>query len=158
MIALQAEGQRSRYPSHSILEIAVCIFHDYTAKLLDFLRELLRLTIGPNAEEGEPFDTLREWVQGLLVTSAAEGTLVDQIIHELDHIHSRLRDHIRNRGPDFELLAFRVRALRADQSKLAGLLATISRGGMLGRGHVIKVLKWLKKSDRQDALVQTVLA
>jgi len=167
ILALQAESMRSRYPSRSIPEIATYILHDWTTKLLDFLHELLRLSIGTNAESGAPFDALRDWVSELLVTKSSlgrgkgEGTLVDQILSQLGEIHSKLDILVRSprtSGPDFELLTFRVGAVRAEQGKLVGMLGVIAQGGFLGRGHVIKVLKWLKKSDRVDATVGSVLA
>lgn len=167
VVALQAETLRSRYPSRSIPEIATYTLHDWTTKLLDFLRELLRLTIGPSAEQGAPFDALRDWVDELLVTKSSlgkgrgEGTLVDQILNQLDDIHIKLGSLVRSQrtsGAEFELLMFRVGALRAEQGRLAGILGFIAQGGLVGRGHVIKMLKWLKKCDRVDSTVASVLS
>ena len=137
------------------------------AKLLDFLYELLRHTIGPNAEQGAPFDGLRDWVTELLITKSSlgkgrgEGTIIDQILTQMDDIHVELDDLVRSPrtvGPEYELLTFRIGAQRAEQGKLAGILRMIAQGGLLGKGHVIKVLKWLKKSDRIDLMVASVLS
>jgi nuclear pore complex protein Nup205 len=137
--------------------------HEWTAQLLDFLRELLRLTVGPEADESVPFDTLRKWVEDLLVTKTSvgkfEGTLVDQVVGQVDAIQERLGGLLRggpSGGVEYELLSFRVSALRGEQNKLAGILSAIAQGGLLGRGHVIKLLKWLKKSDRVDGIAAMV--
>jgi nuclear pore complex protein Nup205 len=125
------------------------------------------LTIGPQAEEGAPFDTLREGIGGLLNARTSlgegksEGTLVDQIIGQLDDLSSRLGSLLRTGpvgGVEYELLSFRVTAIRAEQNKLAGVLAAMAEGGYLGRGQVIKVLKWLKKCDQVDGLVGVILS
>jgi nuclear pore complex protein Nup205 len=167
VIAIQADSLRYRYPSRSVPEIAVFIYHNWLSESLDFLRELLRLTIGPQAEEGAPFDTLREGIGGLLNARTSlgegksEGTLVDQIIGQLDDLSSRLGSLLRTGpvgGVEYELLSFRVTAIRAEQNKLAGVLAAIAEGGYLGRGQVIKVLKWLKKCDQVDGLVGVILS
>lgn len=167
VIAIQADSLRHRFPSRSVPEIAIFIYHNWLSEQLDFLRELLRLTIGPDAGEGAPFDTLRNWVGALLDaktslgTGKSEGTLVDQIIGQLDELQSRLGSLLRTgpvAGVEYELLSFRVGAIRAEQNKLAGILAAIAEGGYLGRGQVIKVIKWLKKCDRVDGLVGVILS
>ena len=107
------------------------------AKLLDFLYELLRHTIGPNAEQGAPFDGLRDWVTELLITKSSlgkgrgEGTIIDQILTQMDDIHVELDDLVRSPrtvGPEYELLTFRIGAQRAEQGKLAGILRLIAQG------------------------------
>ncbi len=167
VLTIQAESQKPRYPSRQTLEVATYILHDWTAKLLDCLRELLHLTISPDAGIGPPFDALREWVNELLVTKTSlgqgrgEGALVDQIITQIDDIQAKLNGLVkapRTSGPEYDLLSFRVGALRAEQGKLAGTLGDIAEGGLVGRGHVIKLLKWLKKCDRVDALVGSILS
>lgn len=167
MIAIQADSLRYRYPSRSVPEIGIYIYHNWLSESLDFLRELLRLTIGPQAEEGAPFDTLREWVGGLLNartplgTGKGEGTLVDQIIGQLDELSARLGGLLRTGpvgGVEYELLSFRVMSIRAEQNKLAGVLAAIAESGYLGRGQVVKVLKWLMKCEQVDGLVGVVLS
>ena len=165
-LALQAEAQRPRYPSRSIPEVATYLFHDWTAKLLEFMREILQVTISPSAEQGAPFDGLRQWVNELLFTKNSlgkgkgEGTLVDQILTQIDDVNMRVDILIRSPrtvGPGFDLLSFRIGALRTEQNKMVGILGIIGQGGLLGRGHVIKILKWLKKCHRVDALVGGVL-
>lgn len=165
-LALQAEELRPRYPSRSTLEISIFTFHEWTAQMLDFLRELLRSTIGPDADVAPPFDTLREWVETLLTTKTSilgkgDGTLVDHIVSQVDAIQDKLATLVRSGtlgGVEYELLSFRVTALRAEQNKLVGILAAIARAGLLGRGHVVKMLRWLKKCDRLDGLTGMVLA
>jgi nuclear pore complex protein Nup205 len=41
---------------------------------------------------------------------------------------------------------------------MAGIVGLVTEGGYLGRGQVIKVLKWLKKSERMDGLSGVLLA
>ena len=158
-LTLQAEELRSRYPSRNLAEISTYIFHDWTSKLLSLLHELLRLTIGPSAGDGQPFDSLREWVKELLVRQTGSGVLVDTILSQLDGLQRRL-DSIQSQrasGPEYDLLVYRVASIRSHQNQLVGMLGTIAQGGMIGRGHVIKMLKWLKQCSRVDALVATVL-
>ncbi|ORY22986.1 nucleoporin Nup186/Nup192/Nup205 [Naematelia encephala] len=165
VLALQAEEQRPRFPSRSIPEIAVFILYDWTSKLLDFLHELLRLTIVPNAEVGQPFDGLRTFVEELLLAKSDVGrgkekTFVDHIMSQLDERHARIVALVNQRGTgnDFELLSFRVGALRAQQNKLAGILAEVAQSGYLGRGDVAVVLKWLKRREQTEPLVTSVLS
>ena len=125
------------------------------------------MTISPLAEHGAPFDGLRQWVDELLFSKNSlgkgkgDGTLVDQILTQIDDVNMRVDNLIRSPrtvGPEFDLLSFRVGALRAEQNKMVGILGIIGQGGLLGRGHVIKILKWLKQCQRVDALVGGVLA
>jgi nuclear pore complex protein Nup205 len=41
---------------------------------------------------------------------------------------------------------------------MAGIIGLVTEGGYLGRGQVIKVLKWLKKCDRVDGLSGVLLS
>ena len=134
--------------------------------MLDFLRELLRVTIAPGADQSAPFDHLRVWVEELLSESTSlgqgkgNGTTVDQILGQVDAIQEKLSTLLRSgpcSGVAYEMLSFRVGALRAEQNKLVGLLGAIAEGGNLGRGHLVKILKWLKKKDKVDTLVGAVL-
>lgn len=170
---MQAISERPRYGSRSIPEIAIFIYHDYLRSSLDFLNYILSLTISPDAENGQVIDTLREWVDDLLQTRTTlggggsgqgprgEGTLVDQIIGQLDDVQLRLSSLVRSSpssGAELELLTWRISALRSEQNKMAGILGLLAEGGYLRKGFVVKVLKWLKKCERMDGLVLSVLA
>lgn len=89
-----------------------------------------------------------------------EGTLVDQILSQLSILQTKISSLLSasSSGQGYELQQFRVTALRAEQNKLAGILALIAEGGRLGRGQVIRVLKWLTKVERMDAVVGLVAA
>ena len=89
-----------------------------------------------------------------------EGTLVDQIISQLDSVQNRLNVVVRStpsNGSELELLTWRISALRGEQNKMAGLLGLLAEGGYLRKGYVVKVLKWLKKCDKMDGLTLSVL-
>ena len=165
-LTLQAEEERPRYPSRSTLEIAMFTFHEWTTQMLDFLREVLRLTIAPDADLTSPFDALRSWVEDLLTTRASlgagkgEGTVVDQVILQLDTFQDKLSTLLRSgstSGQEYEMQTFRVAAIRSEQCKMAGILASIAEAGLLGRGQVVKLLKWLRKVERPDAIMTAVL-
>ncbi|KAK8844631.1 hypothetical protein IAR55_006478 [Kwoniella newhampshirensis] len=164
MVALQAEEQRFQYPAQSPLEIAVYVLYKWTNDLLDFLRELLRITLTADAEVGGPFESLKDWVEELLSTRSSlgeekgEGSMVDQIIVQLDTIQGKVDELLRSgpAGGSYDLLRFRVEALRAEQNKMTSVLALIAEGGHLGRGQVIRIIKWLRKCDRTDGLVAVV--
>lgn len=135
--------------------------------MLDFLGELLRLTVAPDADLSPPCDSLKAWVEDLLAirvslgTGKGEGTLVDQIINQLDVLQGRITDLLRSgarTGQQYEMLSFRVAALRSEQSKLAGILASISHAVLLGRSQVLKLLRWLKNVEKVDVITTTVLA
>ena len=133
--------------------------------MLDFLHELFRLTISPDFEEGAPLDTVREWVKELLMrritlSSGGEGTLVDQVLEQVDALQRTLDGLITQRatGTEYDLLVHRVNATRSEQGKLAALLGVIARSGMMGRGHYIKVLKWLKKCGKMDGIAGCIFA
>ncbi|WVW81644.1 hypothetical protein I302_103639 [Kwoniella bestiolae CBS 10118] len=167
VLALQAEEQRFQYPSRSTPEVAVYLLHRWETDMLDFLRELLRTILSPDAEIGGAFESLRDWVLELLNTRVSlgqgkgEGALVDQIIVQLDSIQSKIDNLLRtgsSGGADYDLLRFRVEALRAEQNKMSSILAIIAESGHLGRGQVVRILKWLKKCERADGLALMVVS
>lgn len=110
--------------------------------MLDFLVELMRLTVGVEAEAGETFDNLRDWVADLL-----SSNMIDQILNQIDGHQSKIPRSTSD---------FMLNALRSEQLKLGTLLLHIAQGGFMGRGHLIKTLKWLKKADRVDPVVALV--
>nr|XP_018266519.1 nuclear pore complex protein Nup205 [Kwoniella dejecticola CBS 10117]OBR88677.1 nuclear pore complex protein Nup205 [Kwoniella dejecticola CBS 10117] len=167
VLALQAEEQRFQYPSRSPPEVAVYLLHRWETDMLDFLRELLRTILSPDAEIGGAFEQLKDWVLGLLNTRVSlgqgkgEGALVDQIMVQLDSIQSKIDGLLRSGatgGANYDLLRFRVEALRAEQNKMSSILSVISEGGHLGRGQVVRIVKWLKKCDRADGLTAVVVS
>jgi nuclear pore complex protein Nup205 len=87
--------------------------------------------------------------------------MVDQILIQLDEIQKRIEELLRTNNPvgvEYEILTYRVGVLRAQQNRMAGIVGLVTEGGYLGRGQVIKVLKWLKKSERMDGLSGVLLA
>ncbi|OCF43796.1 nuclear pore complex protein Nup205 [Kwoniella heveanensis CBS 569] len=167
VLALQAEEQRFQYPSRSAPEVAVYILYRWQTDMLDFLRELLRTVLASEEEIGGAFEPLKEWVQQLIGTRVSlgqgkgEGALVDSIMVQLDVLQTQI-DGLLKTGPtsggDYDLLKFRVEALRAEQNKLASILSIVAESGNLGRGQVVRILKWLKKTDRTDGTVAMVVA
>lgn len=100
-------------------------------------------------------------LQRRVKVGSGEGTLVDLILNQLDELQKKLAGMVgtgRTVGDQYEVLHFRIRATREQQGKMVGLLALIAQGDRIGRGHLVKLLKWLKKSDRMDGLVTGVLA
>lgn len=168
VLAVQAESLHSQYPARSTPEICVFIYHQFFTDLLDFLHELLRLTISPAVEEQDyPFDVLKTWVEDLLSTRTSlgsgkgEGTLVDQLLVQIDDHQRKIADLLRTTNPvgvEYEILTYRISALREQQNRMAGIVGLVTEGGCMTRGQVIKVLKWLKKSDRVDGLSGVLLA
>ncbi|WWC66972.1 uncharacterized protein I206_100879 [Kwoniella pini CBS 10737] len=167
VLALQAEEQLFQYPSRSTPEVAVYLLHRWETDMLDFLREFLRTILSPEEEIGGAFEQLKDWVLGLLNTRVSlgqgkgEGALVDQIIVQLDNIQSKIDGLLRSGasgGADYELLRFRVEALRAEQNKMSSILAIIAESGHLGRGQVVRIVKWLKKAERADGLIAMVVS
>jgi nuclear pore complex protein Nup205 len=154
-LAIQAESLRSRYPNRSLPEIATYTLHTYFAQCLDFLTELLRLT--SSVDLSPPFDDLRYTVQSIVETKHGDVFLADGILRQLDAIAAKVQGLVRA-GGDYDLIAFRVGALRSEQVKLAAVLAGICEGGLLGRKQVLKIMDWLKKRDRVDPIVGTVMA
>jgi nuclear pore complex protein Nup205 len=87
--------------------------------------------------------------------------MVDQILIQLDELQKRIEELLRTNNPvgvEYEILTYRVGVLRAQQNRMAGIVGLVTEGGYLGRGQVIKVLKWLKKSERMDGLSGVLLA
>lgn len=164
-LIIRADQQQHNYVSRERGEVATYLLYSFLAQLLDFLHELIRLTIGPEREEEEPFITLRVRVEDLLQrrinVGSGEGTLVDLILSQLDVLQKKLDDLVKPQrlvGAAYDLLAFRVKSIRAQQTKLVSILALIAKGGHLGRGHVVRLLKWLKKVERPDSIVMSLLA
>lgn len=160
ILALNAVQERPRFPERSDAEIAVYILHEAQTALLDFVSELLRLTEGPDAEVGQPFDDLRIWVEDLLDEKGPNGYIADVAIDEIDAIHTRLDNLVRTQatGAALELVNFRVGSLRYEQNRLAGILGMLAQAGFLKASQVVKVVKWLKKCTRPDAVAATMLA
>ena len=160
----QSSELRNHYVSRSIPEISTYILHNFLTDMLSFLHELLRLTIGPGAEDSPPFDTFRERVRELLVRriplKSGEGSLVDLALEQVDDLQRSLDGLMQQRatGQEYDLLVYRVNATRIEQCKLAGLLGIIAHGGVLGRGHVVKMLKWLKGCTRLDSVAGAIFA
>ena len=165
VLVLQSEELRSRYPSRNVVEIATYTLHNFLSGMLSFLHELLRLTLSTESEPGQVFDSIREWVKELLVRRTSlgagkgEGSLVDQILLQVDELQGKIRGLVGQRavGPEYELLAYRVKVIRSEQVKVAGILGLIAQSGMMGRGHLVKILKWLMRRERVGMLEQTVL-
>lgn len=158
VLALHAVQQRPRFPERSDAEIAVYLLHEYLQSLLDFVTDLFRLTVGTDAEEGEPFDDLRMWVEDLLGEKGPQGYLAEVALDQIDAIQTRLDGVVRTQasGAQFELLNFRASSLRREQNRLASIVATIAISGFLKSSQLVKMARWLKKS-RPDAVVGTVL-
>lgn len=145
------------------------IYHQFFTDLLDFLHELLRLTISPPPEDLDyPFDILQSWVIDVLLSTKTslgpgkgEGTLVDQIMSQIDEQQKKIAELLRTSNPvgvEYEILTFRITAIREQENRMAGIIGLVAEGGYMGRGQVIKLLKWLKKSDRVDGLSGVLLA
>lgn len=160
VLALHAVQARPRFPSRSDPEIAVYILHESLQSLLDFVQDLLRLTVGPEAEVGQPFDDLRIWVEDLLDEKGANGLLADVVIDQVDALQTRLSSLVRTQasGAAMDLLNFRVEALRGEQNRLASILGTLSVSGLLKSSQIVKIVKWLKKAAKPDAIVAAVFA
>ncbi|ODO07092.1 hypothetical protein I350_04461 [Cryptococcus amylolentus CBS 6273] len=159
VLALQAESHRHQYPSRSTPEISIYLLHQWSLDLLVFLEQLFRVVISQSDELDTHFEPLKNFVENLLGSKTEQGTLIDNILSQLDVLHSKLSSLLSSQspsGPAFELLQFRVQALRAEQNKLASILGVLAEGGRLGRGQVVRILKWLKKVDRADGVVGMV--
>ncbi|KAK4687817.1 hypothetical protein P7C73_g2307, partial [Tremellales sp. Uapishka_1] len=162
-VTLQAVSERPRYPSRSLHEVSVYILHDSLSRMLDFLVDLLQVTHGSQSEAGPPFDSLREFVDGLFSVryGKPEGTIVDQLIGQLEEIQGKMDELLRSSASntaEYELLSFRVSELRSEQNKLARLLGIVGECGLLRRAHVLKCLRWLKKCGKPDGIMGSVLA
>jgi nuclear pore complex protein Nup205 len=162
-LAVQSENLKSHYPNRSTPEIATYIFHTYLSQLLDFLIDFLHFTSGPILDISPPFDDFRERLQIIIETRrpAGEGFLVDGILEQLDAIQRRIQVLLGRQGvtgAEYELLSFRVQALRVEQGKMGRVLMGICEGGWIGRKQVLKLLDWLRKRDRVDSVVEGVVA
>jgi len=129
--------------------------------MLDFIRELLRVSIDVESEIDQTTEILREWVELLLserttLGNGQEGYIVDLLFNQIDALQSRI-DGMLGRVGDFEMLSFMVQALRSSQCKLVGILAAIAQSGRLGRGHIVKLLKWLQRAERPDGITTVML-
>lgn len=160
VLALSAVQERSRYPERSDAEIAIYILHEAQTALLDFVDSLLRLTEGPDAEVGQPFDDLRVWVEDLLDEKGSNGYLADVAVDEVDAIGTRLQNLVRTQasGAALELVNFRVASLRNEQNRLVGILGTLAQAGLLKASQVVKIVKWLKQCTRPDAVAAGMMA
>lgn len=160
VLALHAVQSRPKFPERSDPEIAVYLLHEALQTLLTFVKELLRMTVGPEAIQEEPFVSLRDWVEDLLTEQGSAGYLADVVIDQIDKIHGRLSALSRTQasGAQFELVNYRVGALRIEQNYLAGILGSLSLAGLLKSSQVVKVAKWLKKCPRPDGVAAMVYA
>jgi nuclear pore complex protein Nup205 len=160
VIATQAILQRPRYPNRGDAEIAAYILHEANKFTLDFLLQVLHITLGPEEDRPE-FEELREWVEGLLVTKTSlgegkgDGALVDRVMIQLDEIQGKLDSLVRLGRND--LVTYRVESLRSEQNKLARILCLVAESGALRKSQVLRIARWLKKCDRIDGIVGTVL-
>lgn len=160
VLALHAVQSRPKYPERSDIEIAVYILHEALQNLLSFVKELLRLTVGPEAIPEEPFTALADWVEELLAEQGSAGYLADVVVEQIDKMHSRLSNLSRQQasGAQFDLVNFRVGALRIEQNYLAGILGSLSLAGLLKSSQVVKVAKWLKKCQEPEGVAAMVFA
>jgi nuclear pore complex protein Nup205 len=160
VLALHAVQSRRRFPSRSDVEISIYILHEALQALLDVVQELLRLTVGSDAIAGEPWDDLRIWVENLLDEKGVNGYLADGAVDQIDAMQTRLSTLVRTQasGAAMDLLNFRVEAMRTEQNRLAGILQIIAESGLLKSSQVVKMVKWLKKSAKPDAIVAAVYA
>ncbi|KLT41649.1 hypothetical protein CC85DRAFT_296954 [Cutaneotrichosporon oleaginosum] len=141
MLALHAVQQRPRFPERSDPEIAVYLLHEYLQSMLDFVVDLLKLTHGEDAEQGEAFDDLRGWVEDLLSERGTHGFLPDVAIDQVDVLQGRLDSVVRTQASGAHL--------RREQNRLAGIVATLGLSGLLKTSQV---------KSRPDAVVGTMLA
>ncbi|WVN87077.1 uncharacterized protein L203_102253 [Cryptococcus depauperatus CBS 7841] len=170
ILALQSESQRAQYPSRSIPEISVYLLYRWQIDLLDFLHEIIRVTLISGEELGQHFEPLRVFVDDLLNCKVSiglgkgDGTLIDQILSQLSHLSTQtetLMSSQCNGHEAYELLTFQLTALRTSQNKIASILCLVAEGGRLGRGQVIRTLKWLKglnATKGQDGVVGLVMS
>lgn len=80
---------------------------------------------------------------------------------QIDEQQKKIGELLRTSNPvgvEYEILTFRISAIRDQQNRMAGIIGLVAEGGYMGRGQVIKLLKWLKKSDRVDGLSGVLLA
>jgi nuclear pore complex protein Nup205 len=163
ILLVTAEAEQSSWPSRTVVEISTYLLYGWQAQMLDFFIEVLAMAIGRDQLVGTVFDPIRDKIAGLLERKVkvgnGEGTFVDLILNQLDDLQSRLDQLVRTQrvvGPEYDLLVFRIESLRASQNRLIRILSVMAFGGVIGRGQVVKLLKWLKKTDKVDGLVMGV--
>jgi nuclear pore complex protein Nup205 len=163
ILLVTAEAEQSSWPSRTVVEISTYLLYGWQAQMLDFFTEVLAMAIGRDQLVGTVFDPIRDKIAGLLERKVkvgnGEGTFVDLILNQLDDLQSRLDQLVRTQrvvGPEYDLLVFRIESLRASQNRLIRILSVMAFGGVIGRGQVVKLLKWLKKTDKVDGLVMGV--
>jgi nuclear pore complex protein Nup205 len=163
ILLVTAEAEQSSWPSRTVVEISTYLLYGWQAQMLDFFTEVLAMAIGRDQLVGTVFDPIRDKIAGLLERKVkvgnGEGTFVDLILNQLDDLQSRLDQLVRTQrvvGPEYDLLVFRIESLRASQNRLIRILSFMAFGGVIGRGQVVKLLKWLKKTDKVDGLVMGV--
>lgn len=163
ILLVTAEAEQSSWPSRTVVEISTYLLYGWQAQMLDFFTEVLAMAIGRDQLVGTVFDPIRDKITGLLERKVkvgnGEGTFVDLILNQLDDLQSRLDQLVRTQrvvGPEYDLLVFRIESLRASQNRLIRILSVMAFGGVIGRGQVVKLLKWLKKTDKVDGLVMGV--
>ena len=168
-IGYHAQQRAHEYISRTIPEIAVYLLETWTTSMLDFLHELLRLTVGPQAEAGEAFVVLSDKVVGLLQRKTSlgeggrvEGSLVDLLLSQTEVLQSRLdtmaRPSHRMVGAEYDLYEYRIQSIRSHQEKLVSILATVVLSGYIGRGHIVRLVKILRKTDKLDSIVAGLYA
>ena len=149
-IVIQAERQSSEFPHLPLPELAFYIFSEWATQMLDFLHELLSFTLSPEVDA--PFDVLQQWVESLLSARSAlglnrgDGSLVDRIIVQLEDLPSRLAN------------STTLPLVTSSREKLAGILVVLAESGYVGRGHVMRLLRWLKKIEQVDKTTSIVIA
>lgn len=80
---------------------------------------------------------------------------------QIDEQQRKIGELLRTTNPvgvEYEILTYRISALREQQNRMAGIVGLIAEGEYMTRGQVIKVLKWLKKSDRVDGVSGVLLS
>ena len=165
-ISYHAQQRTHEYISRTVPEIAIYLLESWTTSMLDFLHELLRLTISPHSEEGEAFTLLSDKIVDLLqrrtIVGSAGGSLVDLIISQTETIQKRLdamaKPLNRLMGAEYDLQVYRIQCTRNHQEKLVSILATIALSGFVGRGHVVRLVKVLRKAERVDSVVSALFA
>jgi nuclear pore complex protein Nup205 len=165
-ISYHAQQRTHEYISRTVPEIAIYLIETWTTGMLDFLQDLLRLTVGPQPEEGEAFAALSDKVIDLLQRKTAvgsgEGSLVDLIISQTEALQERLdlmaKPSSRLIGAEYDLQVYRIQCTRSHQEKLVSILATIAMSGFVGRGHVVRLVKALRKANRIDCVISGLFA
>lgn len=160
-ITYHAQQRTHEFISRSVPEIAIYLLETWTTGMLDVLHELLRVTIGPESEEGEAYAVLSDKIIDLLqrrtAVGSTEGSLVDLILSQTETLQKQLdtmaKTSHRLVGAEYDLVEYRIRCTRSHQEKLVAILATIASSGFVGRGHIVRLVKVLRKADRIDCIV-----